>query len=216
MPVLSKPNLIISDVLQGTPEWHQLRCGIYTASAAKAMLATVKNGEAASRRDLRTRLVVERLTNHIDDDDFTNADMERGQRLEPIARRAYETAAGVLVQQVGFIKMADAPIGFSPDGLVDDDGGLELKAPRSARHLGYLRNGGIPAEHRAQLVHSLYVSGRQWWDFASYDELMPSDLKLFVCRLERDDAEIADYAEKVRIFMAEVDAELAEVEKLRG
>ncbi len=207
-------NRIVYDVLQGTPEWHQLRCGIYTASAAKAMLATVKNGEAASRRDLRTRLAVERLTNHIDADTFENEDILRGQRLEPVARRAYEALTGSLVDQVGFIRLADAPVGFSPDGLIGDDGGLELKAPRSARHFGYLRGGGIPTEHRAQLLHSLYVSGRDWWDFASYDELMPNGLKLFVCRLQRDDAEIADYHAKVVAFLVEIDAEVAEVQKL--
>lgn len=191
-----------------------MRCGCLTASAAKDMLATVKSGESAKRRDLRTRIVCERLTGVVDDDPYTNDDMERGKLLEPVARNLYEARTGDFVSQVGFIKIADTFIGFSPDGLVGADGLVEIKAPRSARHLSYLRDGGIPSEHHAQLLHALYVSGRAWIDFVSIDVRMPEPLQLFVARMVRDEAAITAYAEQVRIFTEEIEAELASVRKL--
>jgi len=208
-------NVILYDMPQVSPEWFACRCGCLTASAAKDMLATIKSGEAAARRDLRARIVCERLTGQVDDDPYTNADMERGKLLEPIARSMYEAETGSLVTQVGFMKLADAPVGFSPDGLVDDDGLVEIKAPRSARHLAYLKAKSIPSEHYAQLLHALYVSGRQWIDFVSIDVKMPEGLQLFICRMNRDEQAIAEYASKVTAFLAEIDAELREVEALR-
>jgi len=206
--------LVTYDMPQVSPEWFTVRCGCLTASAAKDMLATIKTGEAAARRDLRTRIVCERLTGVVDDDPYTNVDMERGQRLEPVARAMYEARTGDLVTQAGFIKFADAPIGFSPDGLVGTDGLVEIKAPRSARHVLYLRGGGIPSEHRAQLLHALYVSGRAWIDFVSIDVKMPERLQLFVARMTRDETAIADYAAKIDTFIAEIDAELAALQAL--
>ncbi len=178
------------------------------------MLATVKSGEAAARRDVKFRIACERLTGRVDDDPYMNDDMKRGMELEPVARERYEVATGDLVRQVGFIKFDDAPIGFSPDGLVGDHGLIEIKAPRTATHVSYLRSKAIPSEHHAQLVHALYVSGRQWIDFVSIDVNLPERLQLFVCRMERDEAVIAAYAESVRVFLAEVDAVVRELEAL--
>lgn len=214
MTTLSTSRVIRYDMPQVSPEWFAVRCGCLTASAAKHMLATIKTGEAAARRDMRTRIVCERLTGKVDDDPYTNDDMARGQELEPVARSAYEQLTGSLVEQCGFLKLSDAPVGFSPDGLVDDDGLVEIKAPRTARHLSYLRSGGIPSEHAAQLLHALYVSGRQWIDFVSIDVQLPHGLRLFVARMVRDEGLIADYHAKVTQFLAEVDAEVAEVQKL--
>lgn len=201
------------DVEQRTPEWFALRCGRLTASDAKDMLATVKHGEAAARRDLRMRLVCERLTGQPQTDDYVNADMQRGVRLEDVARARYEAQAGVLVDtRCGFLAHDTLAAGCSPDGVVGDVL-LEVKAPRAARHVGYLKAGVVPAEHRAQLVHQLWVSGAAAVDFVSFHDTLPAPLQLFVVRLERDDAELSAYEQKVRQFLAEVDAE---VEVLRA
>ena len=201
------------DLEQRTPEWFALRCGRLTASDAKDMLATVKSGEAAARRDLRMRLVCERLTGQPQSDDYTNADMQRGIRLEDVARARYEAQAGVLVDtRCGFMAHDTLLAGCSPDGVIGDVL-LEAKAPRCARHLSFLKAGVVPAEHRAQLVHQLWVSGAAAVDFVSFNDTLPAPLQLFVVRLERDDAELAAYEQKVRQFLAEVDAE---VEVLRA
>jgi hypothetical protein len=106
---------------QRTPEWFALRLGRLTASDAKDMLATIKSGEAAARRDLRMRLVCERLTGQaVEDTTFQNADMQRGIDLEPEARRAYEARTGQLVDtRVGFMSRDDCAAGCSPDGVIE-------------------------------------------------------------------------------------------------
>jgi len=201
---------------QRTPEWSALRCGRLTASDAKDMLATIKTGEAAARRDLRMRLVCERLTGKPQTDDYTNADMQRGVRLEDVARARYEAHAGVLVDtSVGFIADDELLAGCSPDGLIGDDGLLEVKAPRPARHVGYVKAGVVPAEHRAQLMMQLWLSGRAWVDFVSYCDDLPEHLQLFVARLERDDDELEVVEQKVRQFLTEVDTEVEALARLK-
>ena len=202
---------------QRSPEWKAARCGRLTASRAKDMLATIKSGEAAARRDLRVQLVVERLTGEPQDSDFINADMQRGIDLEPLAFAAYEGITGTVLDRCGFVAHTDLAIGCSPDGLVGDfDGIVELKVPRSATHLGYLRSGGIPAEHLAQLTHALWVTGAPWCDFVSFDPRFPPNLQLYRVRLERDERAIAEYAEKALAFLAEVEREAAAVKTMNG
>lgn len=200
---------------QRTPAWFALRCGNLTASDAKDMLATIKTGEAAARRDLRVRLVCERLTGRPQSDGFTgNADTERGVRLEDVARARYEARTGLLVDtRAGYLAHDTLRAGCSPDGILPDGSLLELKAPRPARHLGYLRAGGIPAEHRAQLVHQLWVSGAPAVTFVSFNDDLPEHLQLFVVRLERDDDELAAYEPRVRAFLAGVDSEVEALQR---
>jgi putative phage-type endonuclease len=202
-------------VEQRTPEWFALRCGRLTASDAKDMLATIKAGEAAARRDLRMRLVCERLTGQPVEDGYANADMQRGVELEGDARQAYEAQTGQLVDtSVGFIAHDACQAGASPDGMVDV-GLVELKCPRPARHVGYVKAGTVPAEHRAQLLHQLWVSGARWVDFVSYCPQLPGHLQLFVVRFTRDEAEIAAYADKARAFLDEVDTEVEALLRLK-
>jgi len=105
---------------QRTHEWFTLRLGRLTASDAKDMLATIKSGEAAARRDLRMRLVCERLTGQPAEDTYTNADMQRGVELEGAALQAYQSRTGQLVDtRVGFISHDDCAAGCSPDGVIE-------------------------------------------------------------------------------------------------
>ena len=209
--------MIIHDVAQRSPEWFALRCGRLTGTAAKDMLATIKSGEAAARRDLRMRLVCERLTGQTQDNGYINADMQRGIDKEPEALLAYESATGHLVQAVGFCAHPDLRVGCSPDGLIADGAGvLEVKCPKSATHLGYLRSGTLPSEHRAQIQHALWLTGAEWADFVSFDDRFPSALQFFRVRVERADVDLKAYELVVRMFLSEVDREFAEVEQLAG
>jgi hypothetical protein len=200
---------------QRSPAWFQARLGRLTASDAGKMLAAIQKGEAAARRDLRTRLVVERLTGQSAEDSFVNADMERGLELEPVARTSYEFATGANVMPIGFLQSVEHMAGCSPDGVIGDMAGLvEIKCPRTARHLSYLRANGIPSEHRPQLLHQLWVSGAAFVDFVSFDALMPERLQLCIVRLERDEAEIAEYAKKALAFLKEVESELSALQTM--
>jgi len=189
---------------QGSPEWLAIRLGKVTASRITDVLAKGKSGEATTREDYRTELVVQRLTNE-PGESFTNAAMEWGVLQEPMARIAYEAQANVFVEQVAFV---DHPtiewFGCSPDGLVGETGLVEIKCPASKNHLKYLLGGKPPAKYVPQMQCQMAVTGRKWCDFVSYDPRLPEDLQLFVARLERDVSYIMAMEEEVDKFLKEV------------
>lgn len=195
---------------QRSPAWFQARVGRLTGSRANDMLATIKSGEAAARRDLRTQLVVERLTGQPQENSYVNADMLWGIDHEADAFAAYEALSGNLVRRTGFLSHTDLLIGCSLDGDVEDFTGIvELKCPKSATHFGYLKAKELPANHRPQILHNLWVSGAEWCDFVSYDPRFPEFMRMFVQRVPRVEFEIMAYAKCAEKFLAEVDAELA-------
>lgn len=201
---------------QRSAPWFAARAGRLTGSVASDIVAFNKdNSEKAARRDLRTRLALERLTGHPLEDDYQNADMKRGIELEPAALGAYEVETGNLVTPTGFLSHDELMMGCSLDGHVGDyEGIVELKCPRSANHLKYLRGGVLPAEHRYQIVHNMLITGAQWADFCSYAPDFPEPLRLFRVRVERDEKEIASYLLLARMFLAEVEKEHAEIQAL--
>lgn len=182
----------------------------------KDMFATVQKGEAAARRDLRVRLVVERLTGQPQESGYINAEMQRGIDKEAEARALYEAVTGQLVQTTGFLQHTELMTGASLDGHIGDWSGLlELKAPKSATHLSYLRNPGkVPSEHLAQCTHMLWLTGAPWLDFCSFDDRFPAPLHLFIARLHAAQVDLKAHELAVRLFLKEVDTELASVNKL--
>jgi putative phage-type endonuclease len=198
---------------QGTPEWHMQRLGKVTASRIADVLAKVKTGEAVTREDYRTELVVQRLTNK-PSETFTNPAMEWGVLQEPMARITYEEKTSVFVEQVSFVEHPTIEwFGCSPDGLVGEDGLLEIKCPSSKNHIKYLLGGKPPAKYVPQMQCQMAVTGRKWCDFVSYDPRLPEDLQLFVVRLERDVSFIMSMEEEVDKFLKEVNVM---VNKLKG
>ena len=210
-------NFTIVDVDQGSPEWFAARAGRVTGSVAAHIAATLKSGgEPAGRRDLRTRLALERICGRSLEDDFENADMARGHDLEPMARAAYELQTGAIVQETGFLSHNELMIGASLDGHIGDWAGIvEFKCPRPANHLKYLRAGVaypiMPPEHRYQLLHNMFVSGAHWADLASYSPEFPEPLRLFVVRLDRAEAELQAYELVLRLFLTEIEKEQAAI-----
>jgi hypothetical protein len=211
-------NFTVLKVEQRTPEWYAARCGRLTASRAGDMMAKLKGrGEAAARRDLRLQLVCERLTGQSQDDAFISKEMQRGTDLEGEARLAYEAQTGNLVRAVGFLSHNELLAGGSPDGVIGDFEGLvELKVPKSATHLRYLRARTLPVEHSAQIVALLWLSGANYCDFFSFDPRFPSSLRTFLVRVQRDEAALKSYELLVRMFLAEVERECEEVRQLAG
>lgn len=193
---------------QRTAEWFALRSGKLTGSVAKKMLASIKSGEAADRRDLRYRLIAERLTGRPQENGYVNDDMIWGIEHEADAVAAYEAATGELVTPCGFVESATLPVGTSPDGLVSEDGLLSVKCPKTATHCRYLREGVEPSEHAAQNTHELWLTGRAWLDFVSFDPRLPAKLQLCRVRVTRTPKELDAYGEKVRAFLADVETAL--------
>lgn len=201
---------------QGTAAWLAERAGHATASRFKDILAQIRSGEAASRRNYRVQLITERLTG-IPANGYTNAAMQWGVDNEPFARMAYEAATGAVVEETGFLRHPAIPwCGASPDGLIDADGGIEIKCPfESSVHVETLIAQRMPPDHLAQVQGCLWVSGRRWWDFISYDPRMPAHLRLFVQRIQRDDVYIQRLAKEVADFLAEVEVYLTKLSQLK-
>jgi hypothetical protein len=187
---------------QGTPEWFAARCGLATASKFKDVLATIKSGEAATRRNYRAQLVCERLTGTVQES-FQNEAMRWGTDNEPFARIAYE-ARGNIVQEVGFIRHASLMAGASPDGFVGDEGSIEIKCPNTATHIDTLLN-GMPPDHIPQVQGQMWIAERAWVDFVSYDPRLPENMQLYVQRIHRDEDYIKNLEKEVAKFLTEVD-----------
>lgn len=203
----------VSTHQQGGPDWLAERAGIATASEFASIMATVKSGEAADRRNYRARLVVERLT-HKPIPTFVSAAMRQGTEREPDARMAYMVQTGAVVEQVGLCRHDTLEAGASPDGLIGTDGGLEIKCPELATHLTYLKAKAEPPEYTWQIQGGMWITERQWWDFVSFNPDFPPHLQLVVRRIKRDDKRIALLAAEVERFMNEVRAEEDEIRRL--
>jgi predicted phage-related endonuclease len=205
----------VIDHPQRSPEWFAARAGRLTGSVACDMLARIKSGEAAARRDLRVRLAVERLTGLPQEDGFINPAMQRGIDCEPQAFAAFEAHTGEMVRRTGFLSAEGLMVGASLDGDINDfEGILECKCPKSATHVGYLRAQGLPQAHVAQVTHNLWVSGAKWLDFCSWDDRLPAPLHFFHVRVYAKDLDIASYEAEALKFLAEVDAEVDALKRL--
>lgn len=170
---------------QRTPEWHEARRGIVTASVVGKLITgkTLKPADNDVSRGVTATLVAERISGHVEDT-YVSSDMFRGIEMEPFARDEYAqhyapvTEVGFMVRDFG-LSLPEYSIGYSPDGLVGDDGLIEIKCPRPKNHLATILSGQVPAQYMAQLQCGLVVSGRDWIDYVSYVGGMP----LFVKRV---------------------------------
>lgn len=199
---------------QRSEEWFKARLGKATGSKFHDAVSFTRSGESAYRRNYRYQLIAERLTGERTEI-YTNAAMQWGIDNEDSARLAYEFATGNEVKEEGFIthpEVKDA--GISPDGLVGEEGGVEIKCPEIATHIETLSRKQVPSKYREQVVGAMWVTGRKWWDFVSYDPRLPEHLQMIVIRVERDEQEIKDFEEKIKDFLREVDKEYERVLKL--
>lgn len=192
------------DIEQGSDEWFKVRLGKVTASRVADVIARTKSGPAASRANYAAQLVTERLTG-VPTETFTNAAMQWGTDMEPEARSTYEFYQAVQVDQIGFVPHPDiGDAGASPDGLVGDDGLVEIKCPSTATHIETLLGRTVPAKYVTQMMWQMACTGRKWTDFVSYDPRMPESMRFFCVRVERDDETIHGLEKEVVAFLAEV------------
>ena len=206
----------MTNIIQGTEEWHLLRLGKITASRISDVLAQIKTGEAASRADYRMQLVCERLTGK-HEASYTNQYMANGVELEPFARAWYEVERNILVKQVAFFEHPLLTFsGASPDGIVENEnelGLIEIKCPKATTHAKTMLDDKVPTKYIPQMQWQMSCGGAQWVDFVSYCPDFPSDLQLFIKRVYRDDKYIKEVESKVVEFNEEVEMT---IKRLKG
>lgn len=195
-------------IIQGSPEWFAVRAGKVTASRVADIVARTKTGYSASRANYMAQLVAERLTGKVEEG-FTSGAMQWGTDTEPEARIAYEFYCDRTVAQVGYAphpSIADA--GASPDGLVGDDGLVEIKCPNTATHIDTLLGSTVPGKYVTQMQWQMACTGRAWCDFVSFDPRLPEAMKMYVERVKRDDDVIAELEREVVAFLTELRAKV--------
>lgn len=184
---------------QNTDEWQQARLGHITSSNFDKVLS-----KGSGNKTYMYRVITERLTG-VPEPTFQNKYMEQGIELEAEAKELYETTQGVSVQEVGFIEVDDW-IGCSPDGLVGDDGVVEIKCPKATTHVRYINENKLPNQYKAQVQGVLYVSGREWCDFISYSPQV-SMYPMFTLRVERDE----EYIKELEITLTKFKAKAQKI-----
>ena len=201
---------IYTEIEQGTPEWLNLRKGIITSTVVKSLITpTFKLAENDKTRKAIWKLASERITEHLEDS-FYSSDMERGHFEEPLARDLYGGAV-----EVGFItnKIGGVTVGYSPDGLVGENGLIEIKSAKQSIQVERIVSGIVPVEHLPQIHYGMLVSEREWCDFISYSNGMPMQ----VIRVEKDLKIQAVLIEAVQIAETKIQNVITEFyEKSKG
>lgn len=196
--------LEIIDCEQNSEEWLSARMGIPTASAFSDVLA---KGEGKTRRTYMLKLAGEIITGE-PMEAFTNGHTERGHAMEDEARDLYTFQTGASLQRVGFVR--NGAVGCSPDSLIGDDGGLEIKTKLPHLLIDVILKDKCPSEHVAQVQGSMWVTGRKWWDLVIYWPGIP----LFVKRVMRDEAYIQTLATEVDRFGVELADVVSQVRQI--
>ena len=190
---------------QKTPEWHEARLGKVTASRVADIVAKTKSGYSTSRANYMAELLCERLTGKASDF-FQSSAMQWGTETEPMACAAYESRSGNLVTATGLVVHPEIEMaGASPDGLIDDDGLIEIKCPLTATHIDTLLGKSVPGKYVTQIHWQMACTGRSWCDFVSFDPRMPEEMQLFIKRVERDDKLVQELEKEVKLFLTELD-----------
>ena len=201
---------------QGTEEWFNIRIGKVTASRVADVLAKTKTGYSTTRDNYMAQLVCERLTGQ-KGESFTNAAIQHGIETEAYARAAYEALRDVLVDEVGFVSHPSIEMsGASPDGLVGEDGLIEIKCPNTATHIETLLSESVPNKYYTQMQFQLACTGRKWCDFVSFDNRLPKELQVFVKRVPRDDVYIRLIEDEIVKFIGELDTKINQLMKVKN
>ena len=198
---------------QRTEEWFSARMGCVTASRTADVMAKTKSGYAASRANYMAELICERLTCERQGG-FSSAAMQWGTETEPQARMAYEIITGATVVETGFVLHPEiAGFGASPDGLIGDDGLIEIKCPNTATHIDTLLADKVPTKYIIQMHVQMLCTGRAWCDFVSFDPRLPIDLHMFIKRVERDNKLAEEIVTEVQSFLADMEAKIAKLKE---
>ena len=190
----------MSNVVQGSPSWFAQRQGLVTASRLSDVMA---KETTASRNNYMAQLIAEVLTGETEES-YTNDFMQWGIEKEGEARTAYEFVKNTRVEEIGFAMHPKLASGASPDGLVGNDGLVEIKCPKTKPHIDYLLTETIPKKYKYQMLWQMECTSRNWCDFVSYDPRLDTARQLFVKRYELDAKELDKIREKVTEFIDEM------------
>ncbi|ELW8641475.1 YqaJ viral recombinase family protein [Salmonella enterica] len=199
-------------MLQRSPEWFSARCGKVTASRLYDVMTRTKSGYAASRQNYMAELICQRLTGK-PEEGFTNAAMMRGTELEPVAREMYAlNEFDAVISEVGLIDHPTiAGFAASPDGLVNDDGLIEIKCPNTWTHLQTLKTGVPKRQYLLQMHAQMMCTGRKWCDFVSFDDRLPPELAYFKTRINFDEVLAEEIEQEVVKFLTELETEIQNI-----
>jgi len=191
---------------QHSPEWRELRRGNITASRIAELKPLVKGDESQKSKDYKLELLSEILSLRMAEH-YVSPAMDWGIQTEPLAREEYELKTGLMVDRIGFVIHPRLPrCGASPDGLVGDDGLVEIKCPNTSTHLQYLISGVVPDKYKPQMYWQMACCERQWCDFVSFDPRLDEKFQLFIARLERDEKDIAKWESLAMDFVADLNS----------
>lgn len=201
---------------QRSEEWFRARAGKVTASRVADVIAKTKSGYSTSRDNYMAELICQRLTGNLGDS-YQNAAMVWGTNTEPLARAAYVSAKGVSVEEVGFVPHTTIDdSGASPDGLIGEEGLLEIKCPLTSNHMNMMLEQRIPTKYNVQMQWQMACTGRLFCDFVSFDPRMPEHLQLYIHLVDRDDKMIANLEAEVLSFLSELKTKMDKLNKLCG
>jgi len=192
--------MIILDCEQLSEEWRAARGGIPTASCFDKIITT--KGEPSKQAEKYLNQLAGERVSGTTEEGFKSAYMNRGNEVEAEAREFYELITDSVVQKVGICYAnEDKKYSCSPDGLVGEDGGIQIKCPSMAVHVGYLRDNKLPMDYFQQVQGELFVTGRKWWDFISY---YPG-IKPLIVRVERDEKFIKALEIELEVFCKQLE-----------
>ncbi len=201
--------MIILTCEQRSDEWYKARLGVLTASACEYIMTP------AQRKGFINKQIAEIVTGQ--SESFpVNEYMQWGIDNEDTARIMYEDIKDTKVQQVGFVfKDEFKKVGCSPDGLVGKGGLIEIKCPMSKTHIGYMTD-GPPKKYYMQMQFQMYVTGRVWCDFMSFDPRLPPTMQTYIMRIPRDPATIQKIDGSIKATLHEIDTFLESYHFKRG
>lgn len=209
-----KPVATELEVEQGSQEWLDARIPLITASRFLDVLTTIKSGYSAARKNYAAEIVVQRLTGK-EIERFKTRAMEWGNETEDLAADTYMLLTGAIPEKCGIFIHNEHPFGDSPDRLVGKDGTLEIKCLNTANHIEVLKTGKMPAKHMPQVQGHLWMTGRKWCDFISFDPDMPKDAQIFIQRIERDNDYIQMLEEELIVFNQEVEKDITFIKEYK-
>lgn len=192
-------NAYFYDIEQNTDEWLDLRSGLITSSQVGKVMSHLGKPFGEPAKSYAEDIALEQFTGvRIKKSNYVSSAMERGHELEPEARRLYELENFVEITNGGFFE--DGNLGDSPDGLIGDDGVIEIKSVEPKAHWKRLKKGGFDSKYKWQIHFHLLVTGRKWCDFVSYCPDFPEDKQLYIYRVERDEEIIETMKERINEF----------------
>lgn len=204
------------NVIQGSPEWLRSRIGIVSASRFKDVLTEPKSNadKEAGNLSVTAETYLYELVSMILTDgalNFSSAATDWGHENEPLARLEYSMMTDNNVVETGIFFHDNRKAGASNDGVIDDDGMVEIKCPfNTVNHVRTVVAVDMPKEHMPQVQGNLWINGREWCDFISFDPRIDGDGRLFIKRIYRDETYIKNLERRVLAFIQKLDSVLLE------